>query len=298
MFWLLVAGCRRVSLSFVLLSPSDIEIEQAHARLIRYRLTECDGGTDREWVGRRIDLRNSSADLIRDRSWCRIDLELKEAPVPGPPLGWSGRTAGGTDFTFSLSPGTTVLQQSFGGSGEDLVLVLDLSALVQASEIDDASALAERNPISFDATSDWSQEHALKLPEALSVVPRRAAAAEPDWVNVTVQTTPNEQGGGCRSTDTATDWGETGRLDSGTFTDTGEYPSIPTSTGCQCGAKSRTGDSGEDSGQPEDSEDTGSNSSSSCSGEDSGDTGLATMMARRGGLATLLVLFCLRRRQP
>ena len=222
--------------------------------------------------------------------------------MPGPPLGWSGRTARGTDFTFALSPGNTVLQQPFGGSGEDLVLVLGLAALVQASEIDDASALAERNPISFDAASDWSQEHAPKLPEALSVVPRRAAAAEPDWVNVTVQTTPDEQGGGCRGTDTATDWGDTGILDSGTFTDTGEYPSIPTSTGCQCGAESRTGDSAEDTGQPEQTEDTEDTGSSSCSGcvssEDSGDTGFAAMMARRGGLATLLVLFCLRRRKP
>lgn len=293
MLWFMLAGCRGVSLGFVLLAPADIEIEQAHARLIRYRLTDCDGTTEQEWVGRRIDLRNSRTDQIRDRRWCRIDLDFKDAPVLGPQLGWSGWTANGTDFSIALSPGTTTLQQSFGGDGEDLVLMLDLDALIQAREIDDAAAQLKNDAISFDTVSEWSQEHAPKLPEALYVVPRREAAADPDWGNVTVQISADDQSSGCGSTDTAIDWGETDFRDSGFVSDTGEYLSSSSSSGCQCTGAS-VKDSRADTAQPASSED----SNSGCVGSrDSGDSGAAVLWARRGGLATLLVLFSLKRRR-
>ena len=292
---LLALGCRSADLHFALVAPSDLGVEQAYARLTRYRLRDCDGGEAREWVGRRINLQRPSPDTIRDREWCGIDLEFKEAPLLGPPLGWRGETAAQTPYDIALSPERVSLDQSFGGWREDLVLLLDLDLLLSAGELDLASKDGEA--VTHTESSDWSQSQEAALASALTVLPLRDARQRDDWVDITLATAADEPTGCAVRTDTAVWWGDsgyttdTGAIDSGwswdDTTDTG--PASPSSGGCDCsGGGTDTGpdtedtEDTEDTGEPED-DDSDSNSGSGCSGGvDTGRAGLVLLLGALG----------------
>lgn len=301
----MLMGCRSIALGFVLVAPDELVVEQAYARVQRYRLRDCDGDETREWVGQRLNLRASTPDVIRDREWCGVDIQFKDAPLFGPPLGWRGETAHGTGFDISLAPGTVSVDARFGGSGDDQVILLDLGAVMSATELDSA-ALETKPPledIEHLEDSAWSQERLSALPGALSVSPLRLARARSDWPAGAFAQPVEEGGCGSARQDTGVWWGDTGYTayeDTGTVypIDTGA-PEEPSSGGCgsdDTGSGDGADDTGSDSSEDDSDDDSnGCQGGSDDSGGSGGDTGWSGL-ERRVGLAVLVGAFWLRRR--
>lgn len=301
-------GCRSIALGFVLVAPEDLPVRQAYARVQRYRLRDCDGNEAREWVGQRLDLLYTTPEVIRDREWCGIDISFREAPLFGPPLGWRGETAAGTAFDIALSPGTVSLERTFGGAGEDQVILLDLDAMMTAVELDTAARKTDPplDEVEYLEDSAWSQDRASQLAGALSVVSLEVAQQRLDWPIGAYG--PPTEGSGCGAArqDTGFWWGDTAYPDYESIpNDTGTLPpdtgTAPASSGgCSCESP------GADTSDPDDTEDedTGATSSgggclggSSDSGSDSDSDSGWVSAQRRLGLAALVGVFWLRRRR-
>ena len=106
-------------------------------------------------------------------------------------------------------------------------------------------------------------------------------------------------GGGCGQQDTAVDWYDTGTVAADDTDSIEEAPDTGTSSRGGCGRD----DDSNDSGDSDDSDDSAETGSDDTGGDDAGggcgggaDSGLASSLQRRGGLAALMVFFCFGRR--
>lgn len=230
---------------------------------------------------RRFDLKQPKPIVIHDRKWCHLNVQIWQ--------NWSlsGQTNAGAHFQYLLPITELEIDQEFYGNGEELGLLFDASALLDASNIDALAfqSVRLRPEISFGPESPEVQEMLLKLPHAFQVAPLTTLRqqygdvwpyVEADFRWPTVESVSNSMA------DT--------QLDSAEYAWDSDPYAWPTE-GCGCTGESR------DCAAQDSASDSEAHSGCWCGGMD--DSGDSSAQSRRiGGFAMMLFWFSRRRVSP
>lgn len=165
---LFVLACTQTTELNPLMVPiPGMSLDRVIVSLRQLDLESCQGRMEHISGGRRFDLKQPQPIVIHDRKWCTLNVQIWRD--------WtlSGQTDAGARFLYLLPATDLKIDQEFYGNGEELGLLFDASALLDATAIDALAfqSVLLRPEISLGPDSPEVQEMVLKLPHAFQVAP-------------------------------------------------------------------------------------------------------------------------------